>query len=182
MQWPTARITHVGLHVSDIEAMADFYERALGMNRMKGAQGRFATLSFGYQHHDIAFLPAAPGRARGAPGSVGLHHICIDVQSYDAWVQAYGRLVDEGVKVSYILDHRTGIGIYFNDPDGNKLEVWCENFPTMDEAIRQGKLMAEEFEENYNGYWVDPNKLYEDYLEAKAAAAKSPAKGDVELV
>lgn len=174
MKWPSARITHIGLHVSDIDKIADFYVRALGMKVMRSAEGRFATLSFGYQHHDIALIPAS--QARAAPGSVGVHHVCFDFGDYDEWVEAYGRLVEAGVQVNYIWDHRTGMGIYFQDPDGNKLEIWCESFPTMAEAIQEGRDMVEEFEENFNGYYLDRDRLYQDCL---AARRKRAAAGEL---
>lgn len=71
MKWPTARITHIGLAVSDIERSVEFFTKALGMRVMKRASGRFATLSFGYQHHDVALLPAPPNSPNAR--SVGLH-------------------------------------------------------------------------------------------------------------
>lgn len=180
MKWPTARITHIGLAVSDVDRAVDFFTRALGMKVMKRASGRFATLSFGYQHHDIALLPAPPG-SKNAKG-VGLHHVCIDMQSYEEWVMAFGRLVDNGVTIERVIDHRTGVGIYCVDPDRNAIEVWYENFATMEEAIENGVLMSEEFEENYIGYPVDQAQLYKDYvaLKAKREAAARPHKRELE--
>lgn len=166
MKWPSPRITHIGLSVADLDAQVEFFQRALGMAVMKRAAGRFATLSFGYQHHDIALLPAPPGspRAKG----IGLHHVCFDMQDYETWVLAYGRLVDAGVKVERVVDHRTGVGIYFSDPEGNNFEVWYEAFPTMAAAIENGREMSEEFEENHIGYPVDAAQLYRDYQAVKA--------------
>lgn len=176
MQWPTTRVTHFGLWVTDIDRYIDFGVNALGMQLMKRAAGRFATLSFGYQHHDIALLPVPAGTpmARG----VGLHHICFDVGNYENWVLAFGRLVDAGVRIDRVTDHRTGVGIYFNDPEGNEFELWFEAFPTMEEAITNGRLMSEEFEENFRGYPVDQAQLYRDYqvLKARQVAAPEPAR------
>lgn len=177
MQWPTPRVTHFGLWVTDMDRYIAFATKALGMKVMKRAAGRFATLSFGYQHHDIALLPVPKGtpKATGA----GMHHVCFDMQNYQNWVLAYGRLVDAGVRIDRVTDHRTGIGIYFNDPEGNELEVWCEAFPTMEAAIQNGRDMSEEFEENYRGYPVDQAQLYRDY---KAIKARAEAAAETELV
>ncbi|WP_374572205.1 VOC family protein [Phenylobacterium sp.] len=176
MKWPTARITHIGLTVGDLDAAIAFFTRALGMRVMKRAAGRFATLSFGYQHHDIALLPAPPGtpRSRG----LGMHHVCLDFQDYESWVRAYGRLVDAGVEIERVVDHRTGVGIYFSDPEGNNFEVWYEAFPTMEEAIENGHQMSEEFEENHIGYAVDQAQLYRDY---QRLLTKDVLKPELEL-
>lgn len=163
MRWPSARITHIGLNVSDLARSIAFYTQALGMKVMKSAEGRFATVSFGYQHHDIALIPAAKGSSPGAPMAVGMNHFAIEVRDYEDFVRHYGRLTDAGVPVERVIDHRTGMGIYFKDPDGNSVEVWCENLPTMPEAIRFGTTMSEEFEENHIGYPVDRDQLYHDY-------------------
>ncbi|MGA0605472.1 VOC family protein [Phenylobacterium sp. VNQ135] len=173
MQWPSTRVTHVGLSVTDIDRYIDFGVNALGMKVMKRAAGRFATLSFGYQHHDIALLPVPPGtpKAHGA----GLHHICFDLGNYQNWVLAFGRLVDAGVRVDRVTDHRTGVGIYFSDPEGNQFEFWYEAFSSMEEAIENGRLMSEEFEENYVGYPVDQAQLYRDYQAMKARCDEAPA-------
>lgn len=167
MQWPTTRITHVGLNVTDLARAVDFYQRAFGMVVRKRADGRFATLSFGYQHHDIALIPGRAAAAPAVPMQVGLNHVAFEVKDYVELVGYFGRMVDAGIKVERAVDHRTGIGIYTRDPDGNALELWCENFETMERANQFGSEMAEEFEENHIGYTIDMAQLYQDYLKFK---------------
>jgi len=174
MHWPTARITHIGLNVSDLRRSVEFYSKALGMTVMKSADGRFATVSFGYQHHDIALLPA-----RGKPGEsspIGMHHFAIEVRDYGELVRFTGRLIDAGVPIERAIDHRTGIGVYLRDPDGNGIELWCENFPTMAKAIAFGEEMTEEFEENHIGYPLDIAQLYKDYQAGVGASQSNPAE------
>lgn len=170
--WPTARITHIGLNVKDLAASVEFYARGLGMKVMKSADGRFATMSFGYQHHDIALIPA---RERGAlPSPVGMNHFAIEMRDYAELVQFTGRLIDAGVPIERAIDHRTGVGVYLKDPDGNGIELWCENLPTMERAIAFGQEMAEEFEENHIGYPLDIAQLHRDYRALQASRAGSP--------
>lgn len=180
MQWPSPRITHFGLNVSDLERSVAFFVNALGMRVMKRAQGRFATLSFGYQHHDIALIPAR-SPAPQAPLPVGLNHVCIDMQNYENWLMGYGRLFEAGHPVDRVIDHRTGLGLYFRDPDGNSIEMWCENHPSMEAAVRFGIEMSEEFEENHIGYPIDPDQLYKDYKRLKAErerAVRAPGRAE----
>ena len=161
MQWPTARITHIGLNVADLARSVAFYRDALGMKVMKSADGRFATVSFGYQHHDIALIPARAGRCES--GAIGMNHFAIEVRDYPELVAFTGRLIEASVRIERAIDHRTGVGVYVLDPDGNSLEIWCENFATMQRAIDFGAEMSEEFEENHIGYPIDVQRLYRDY-------------------
>lgn len=176
-RWPSARITHIGLNVGDLGRSVDFYSRALGMKVMKSAEGRFATVSFGYQHHDIALIPAAPGSQASAPMNVGMNHFAIEVRDYEDFVRYYGRLKDAKVLIERVIDHRTGMGIYFKDPDGNSLEIWCENLPTMADAIRFGTTMSEEFEENHIGYPIDAEQMYRDYQALAAGQRIGDGRG-----
>lgn len=173
MQWPTARITHIGLNVGDLSRSVAFYRDALGMKVMKSADGRFATVSFGYQHHDLALIPARDGQCR--PPGVGMNHFAVAVRDYAELVQFTGRLMEAGVRIDRAVDHRTGVGVYFQDPDGNNLELWCENFESMERAIAFGSEMSEEFEENHIGYPLDVQQLYLDYQ--RGAAAPSATAG-----
>jgi catechol 2,3-dioxygenase-like lactoylglutathione lyase family enzyme len=168
--WPTARITHIGLNVRDLATSVDFYSRCMGMKVMKSADGRFATVSFGYQHHDIALIPARLPPT--APSPVGMNHFAVEVRDYAELVQFTGRLMDAGVAIERAIDHRTGMGVYFKDPDGNSLELWCENFPSMERAIDFGDEMTEEFEENHIGYPLDIAQLHRDYQTMVRAGVK----------
>jgi catechol 2,3-dioxygenase len=174
MHWPTARITHIGLNVTDLRRSVDFYSNALGMKVMKSADGRFATVSFGYQHHDIALIPARG--ANGGPTPVGMNHFAIEVRDYCELVRFTGRLIDAGVAIERAIDHRTGVGVYFKDPDGNSVELWCENFPTMERAIAFGEEMTEEFEENHIGYPLDVQQLYRDYKAGVGSTSSGPIR------
>lgn len=83
--------------------------------------------------------------------------------------------MDAGVRIDRAIDHRTGVGVYFQDPDGNSLELWCENFATMERAIGFGAEMTEEFEENHIGYPLDVEQLYRDYKSGRGAQPPTPA-------
>lgn len=168
MQWPTARITHIGINVSDLALSVAFYRDAMGMRVMKSADGRFATVSFGYQHHDLALIPARGADRR--QGSIGMNHFAVEVRDYAELVDFTGRLVDAGVRIDRAIDHRTGVGVYFQDPDGNNLELWCENFAKMERAIEFGTEMSEEFEENHIGYPLDIQQMVKDYRSGAARA------------
>jgi catechol-2,3-dioxygenase len=127
------KVGHVVLNVKDVEASAKFYTEALGMEVMRLREGNAAFLSFGTQHHDIALFKAPEGAERG---QLGLNHIALQIDGGETELrQLYGRLIQHGTKVDYTTDHGMTHSVYFFDPDGNRLEIFCEMMPP--EAGRQ---------------------------------------------
>jgi catechol 2,3-dioxygenase len=118
------KVGHVVLNVKDVEASVTFYTEALGMEVMRLRAGNAAFLSFGTQHHDIALFKAPEGAEKG---TLGLNHIAFQIEGGETELRhLYGRLVQQGAKVDYTTDHGLTHSVYFFDPDGNRLEIFCE--------------------------------------------------------
>jgi catechol-2,3-dioxygenase len=115
--------THISLFVSDPEASARWYADILGME--ESARGEsWIMMSFGTKHHDIALIQAADGATQGG---LGLQHYGLEIAGdLDTLRRLYGMLLRKGVEVVKITDHEIGNGVYFNDPDGNRLEFFLE--------------------------------------------------------
>ena len=60
-----------------------------------------------------------------AAEQLGAWHIKIG-GDIDTLRRLYGALLHKGVEVVKITDHEIGKGVYFNDPDGNRLEFFLE--------------------------------------------------------
>lgn len=118
------KVGHVVLNVKDVEASAKFYTEALGMEVMLLREGNAAFLSFGTQHHDIALFKAPEGAEQG---TLGLNHIALQIAGDETELrQLYGRIVQQGAKIDFTTDHGMTRSVYFFDPDGNRLEIFCE--------------------------------------------------------
>ncbi|MBS0393905.1 MAG: VOC family protein [Proteobacteria bacterium] len=123
------RIGHIGLFVADPEASARWYADVLGMSVVACASdgpykgGIF--MSFGTSDHDIGLFPQSPGASKGKEFEhVGLELDCRgDLGKLQRF---YGRLQSHKVRIHEILDHGVSKGIYFFDPDGHMLEVFCQ--------------------------------------------------------
>lgn len=122
MELQVAR-THLALLVSDPEASARWYADVLGLHETARSE-RWIMMSFAHKHHDIALIQADPGATHGG---LGLQHygleIVGDVDTLRRW---YGLLLRKGVEVVKITDHEIGLGLYFHDPDRNRLELFLE--------------------------------------------------------
>ncbi|MBS0393141.1 MAG: VOC family protein [Proteobacteria bacterium] len=134
------RIAHIVLFVSDPEASAAWYCRVLGMRiSARAGDGPYKGgifLSFGELDHDIALFKAAPGSTQGREFEhIGLELDCGgDIKRLALMHEA---LKSQGVRVQEILDHGVSVGVYFLDPDGHMLEVFCQLMPHGDASIRE---------------------------------------------
>jgi catechol 2,3-dioxygenase len=124
-----ARIGHVLLRVLDEEASKRFYRDVLGFRVAEQDPehgGVFMTLGDGFHTIDIAQHPAPAEAAKPQRGQLGLVHIAFKVASYQGLRDAYQHLQANGVDIQRATDHVCQRSLYFNDPDGNGLEIYYE--------------------------------------------------------
>lgn len=134
------KVGHVVLAVKDPEASAMWYVDILGMEVMNyNEKGKMAFLSFGTYHHDIALVQAPEGATLG---STGLSHTAMQIEGgLDELKDLYQNMKGKGVEIDFTTDHGLSQSVYFFDPDGNRLEIYCETM-TVEEGIdymRAGK-------------------------------------------
>lgn len=123
------RVAHIVLYVRDPQASAQWYRDVLGMQlSAQVSDGPFhggIFLTFGVNDHDIALFPASSAATQGKE----FEHIGLEVDcdgNIDRLRRLYGSLILNNVRIKEILDHGTSIGVYFLDPDGHMLEVFCQ--------------------------------------------------------
>jgi catechol 2,3-dioxygenase len=121
-------LTHAGIWVWDMEKMESFYTRILG----------FEVSDRGYVERyggDITFMSNDPkihhqlvlagGRPEGAPSTV--NQLSFEVASLDELRQIYHRVVEEGVENLLPRNHGNAWSVYFDDPEGNNVEVYLDS-------------------------------------------------------
>jgi len=126
------RVAHVVLYVKDPESSAAWYADVLGMKvSARVPDGPYkggVFLSFGEYDHDIALFPGSPDASRGREFEhIGLQVDCDN--DLDSLRRLYGRMLQKKVRINEVLDHGVSTGIYFFDPDGHQLEVFCQRVP-----------------------------------------------------
>lgn len=114
-------IDHVVLTVRDIDAAVAFYTRVLGVEAVTFAGGRQA-LQIGDQKINLQVL----GEETRNHAAIGCGDLCLVRGDSDAEVLAH--LTAEGIAVVEGPVAKTGArgpitSIYFNDPDGNLIEL-----------------------------------------------------------
>ncbi len=135
------RLGHVLLRVADIERSKAFYTKTLGFEVVEeDPEHGGVFMSLGEHGHTLDLFEAEnPQRSEPlSPSRVGVHHIAFMVDSEKALKDAYFTLQDQGIEVVRAIDHVSQKSIYFNDPDGNRLEIYYE-LPNAPEMFRQGR-------------------------------------------
>jgi catechol-2,3-dioxygenase len=135
------RIGHVALRVADVERSRAFYTTLLGFEVVEEDPehgGVFMALEG--LSHTIDLFPVDDPRTVPAqtPGAVGVRHIAFLVDSEQALKDAYETLQASGVPIIRAIDHVSQKSIYFQDPDGNLLEIYYE-LPHARELFREGR-------------------------------------------
>jgi catechol-2,3-dioxygenase len=120
------KLGHVVLKVRDAAASRDFYTRTLGLKvAHENLEQGMVFLSFGREHHDLALFQLASGEPPAA-AQPGLHHMAWQLESLDELRAAYRELKALGIPVESTVEHNVTSSMYFPDPDGNRVELYCD--------------------------------------------------------
>lgn len=123
---PKWELSHIGLYVSDMEKMRDFYTRLLGFQVMDAGEVRSGVrLTFlskdPKDHHQIVLVT---GREKGTRSTV--NQITFRVASIREVRAMYDLAVANKVEGVDPVDHGNAWSVYFLDPEGNRLEFFCD--------------------------------------------------------
>jgi catechol 2,3-dioxygenase len=120
------KLGHIVLNVRDAAKSRDFYTRTLGLRVSHEDLTQGAVfLSFGREHHELALFQMATGAAPDAT-QPGLHHMAWQLGSFEELQAAYRDLKGMGVAVESTVEHNVSRSVYFRDPDGNRVELYCD--------------------------------------------------------
>ncbi|GLU31955.1 VOC family protein [Trinickia caryophylli] len=130
---PRIRRTHLSLWVRDPDRSGRWYAEVLGMTET-ARDDQWVFMSFGRKHHDIALVRAV---SDAELGTIGLQHYGLEIDGdLNELRRLYGMLLRRNVPIVKITDHKVGVGVYFTDPDGNRLEFFCETVADDEEGKR----------------------------------------------
>jgi catechol-2,3-dioxygenase len=157
---------HVNLKTHRLEEMVEWYGAVLGMEIVHVFPGG-AWLTNDSANHRLALLhdPAwedDPDKLQ----HTGLHHTAYEYPSMDDLLDAYERLKARGLVPHGCLDHGMTMSFYYVDPDGNSVELQCDEFG---DWARSTEFMrsSPQFAGNPIGVPVDPDLV----LAARAAGS-----------
>lgn len=120
-------LSHFGIHVTDVDRMADFYTRVLGLLVSdRGALDHGPTLVFlsrnPDEHHQLVLVS---GRPADSTYNV-VNQISFKVATLGELKAMYARVRETGITQFRIVTHGNAWSVYFPDPEGNRVELFVD--------------------------------------------------------
>ena len=129
----------VSLMVADLEAVAGFYERTIGLERVDGDT---SAIRMGAGGRPLVGLVAAPDAPARPAGTTGLFHLAILVPSRPALAAALERVAGSGWRFTGASDHLVSEALYLRDPEGNGIEIYRDR-PRAQWPVHDGQLQMD---------------------------------------
>ncbi len=120
--------SHVGLHVFDLEKMADFYQRILGLlvtdrGKLPGRELVFMSADVN-EHHQVVL---ATGRTGSLDDKV-VNQISFRLKSLEDLQTVYRSLLADGEATDFrAVNHGNAWTLYFRDPEKNRIELFVDS-------------------------------------------------------
>ncbi len=129
-------IGHIVLNVTDVGRSTKFYRDVVGfeVSRFR-PDGSGAFLTCGIVHHNLALFKAPADARPSEKGAIGLNHFAFKVDDYPTLQAAHKRLIEASATIDHIVDHGMTRSVYFLDPDGIEMELFCNTFATEEEGL-----------------------------------------------
>lgn len=127
MAFKIKRVGHLVLKVRDLERSRKFFSEVLGFPQV-GENDRgmlFFSTDVQDNHHMLALRQAEPDAAMPEPEQIGMEHVSFEVGAFAELQEVYRRFKERNVRLRQMIYHGVAKSIYFYDPDGNMLEVYC---------------------------------------------------------
>lgn len=157
-------IAHWVVKTARSAEMIEWYGRAFGA-RVVHEDGQIAFLTWDHESHRLALVKLPPPLRYAFPLSrwrrktYGIDHLAFTFVSVEKLLLTYERLKGVGIKPVWAINHGPTTSLYYEDPEGIRLEFQTENFPTAQQTADY--FNSSEFDDNPIGTDIDPDYLLE---------------------
>jgi len=161
------QLAHVVRRTSRFAEMVRWYEAVLAAEVVH-SDDFLAFLTYDDEHHRIA-IAQLPGLEDQPPLAAGTDHIAFAYADLGDLLYTFERLRRVGIEPFWCINHGPTTSMYYKDPDGNKVELQVDNFPSTEETNRW--MRSGEFAANPIGVVFDPDELAARYRAGEPIAA-----------
>lgn len=149
------KLAHVVRRTSRFAEMIRWHEIVFGAYPVY-KDDTIAFLTYDDEHHRfaIANIPGLPDQPELAAGT---DHVAFTHGSLGDLLYTYERLKAEGIMPFWCINHGMTTSMYYKDPDGNRVELQADNFPSVDEG--NAWIRNSDFASNPIGVMFDPEDL-----------------------
>lgn len=147
------KLAHVVFRTSQPEAMKNWYCEVLEAHLVYEGKG-LTFLTFDEEHHRVALIASSEPLKRKAENAAWVHHSAYAVDDLDSLLRRYTRLERQGIRPVTPIQHGVTTSLYYEDPDGNLVELQVDNFTRPDDATAY--MNGEEYDADPRGPLFDP--------------------------
>lgn len=123
---PQPALTHLGFYVTEMAPMVDFYTGLLGMVVTDRGEAGGAAWTFmsgdPREHHQIVL---ATGRPAGSFQQI--NQVSFRLPDLEALRTYFRHLRELGATGLEAVTHGNSWSVYFRDPEGNRIELYCSS-------------------------------------------------------
>ena len=166
------KLQHFGLLTGNLQLLLDWYQKVLGMRTIHESENptdaptgspasrlKAAFISNDEISHRVAVievpgLTADPERSKHRR----LQHVAFEFGTLDELLGSYARLKTLGIVPQFSVDEGPQTGFYYEDPDGNSVEINVCNYPERWAAIEHMQT-SPDFNRRPLGVYVDRDKM-----------------------
>lgn len=152
----------VELNVANLELQKNFYEDLVGLEIISETD---SIVTLGYQKREIISLIHTPDLPIFPRNSAGLYHIAIFYESQATLAQVLAKILQtDPVRFEGSSDHLVSEAFYFNDPEGNGVELYFDRDPSTWQW-NNGKVVM-------GSQYIDPQEYIQTYSPMSAKPVK----------
>ena len=164
---------HIAFKTTNYEAMVYFYKNLFGCEPLYQSD-QMSFLTYDNEHHRIAIANTSEILKdlnliermimkfklflnKKIPSIQGLDHVSYRINPIEKWFDFYFSAKERGLKPLWTINHGWISGIYYEDPDGNLVEIFFEHFRSAEEFKEN---ISPDFEDEPIGTNMDIEVLY----------------------
>jgi catechol-2,3-dioxygenase len=129
-------------------------------------------ITFDEEHHRVALLTPPVALERKSPTTAAAHHVAYTFEHLDELLERYEMLRDKGIVPAVSIAHGVTTSMYYQDPDGNFVELQIDRFAEPDQATEY--MHGPEYAADSVGPAFDPEAM----VAARRAGASVDELGD----
>jgi len=169
------KLAHIVLRTADKRSLLDWYVAVLG-GTIVFENAFIGFMTYDGEHHRVAVIQM-PDLKKPEGLAPGLHHVAFTYAGLADLLATFARLKTRGIVPRYCINHGPTTSMYYEDPDGNRVELQIDNFATMEQA--NDWIRSPAFGENPIGVDFDPDDLLARFQagEPEAELKKRPDIG-----
>lgn len=158
------KLAHVVYQTRRFDEMIGWYQNVFEAEVVH-RDPALAFLSYDDEHHRLAFanlevLKGEISEASASHGEIGVNHVAFTYENLGDLLGTFERLKAENILPYWPIHHGPTLSFYYQDPDGNRLELQVDAC-SMEDA--NAFMKSEAFEKNPLGVVIDPEDLVSRY-------------------